>query len=1015
MAEINAKLFHKRAIKYLSAWKDATASSKLDDFDFDCMVVAVGDAGDEDSSYFKGTVVHNWLFGYEFPDTLVLVTPTKFTVLTSSKKAKYFEPLQTKAVENRVTLEILARPKDEKENADLLQTFINKIEGTKVGYFPKDRYTGKFLNEWNKVLAASERAIDKVDGTKSWSVVMAVKDEEEVKHLSTAAKLSSLVMKNYLYGTILQAIDKNKTVTHAALSESTEGLLEEENSKRLAALKIPNNIAMGDAEWCYPPIIQSGGKYDLKPSAQSDESPLNAGTVICAVGVRYNAYCSTIGRTLLFINDKKRAKHYTTLVELQKHLLSNVIKDGVKCSDVQSEAQKFLEKANPELLHHLTLNLGSVIGIDFRDPNFTINAKTQRPLRNGMVLNLSVGFEKLESDLSDKQNKIYALFLADTVLITTEGCQLLTDMNKELKDINFNLRDDPAKENGRASITSPKQQKNSKVVSSKLRNDDRGDDQTDDVKKRDHQRVLSVKVQQAGLERFAEGDTGDKKAERATFRKYETYRNNAAMPPDVKNLQIVVDRRTQAIILPIFNQAVPFHITTLKNVTKSDEGEYSYLRFNFITPGAGVRKESNKEVFEDPNATFIRSLSYRSAEIGRFNEIHREVTELKKVSIKREAERAQLADLVEQDKLVEVKGKRPSRLAEVYARPQLEGKRAWGDLEIHTNGLRYVSHGHVLFSNIQHLFFQPCQGELIVILHINLKHPIMIGKRKTKDVQFYRDVVDASFDETGNRKRRFNYGDEDELKAEQEERKRREQLDKEFKAFAEKISEASDRSVDVEVPYRELGFQGVPFKQNVLMQPTQNCLVHLTEPPFLVVTMSDIEVAHLERVSFGLKNFDLVFVFKDFTKPVVHINTIAMSSLDTVKDWLNESDVSFSEGPVNLNWGPIMKTINEDPADFFRQGGWAFLRTDGEDSDGGESDEESEFAISGSDASSESDSESEFDSNASGSDSGSASASGSDEEEEESEEEDRGKKSKSKNKRSSEDDTSPRATKKQKR
>ena len=40
-------------------------------------------------------------------------------------------------------------------------------------------------------------------------------------------------------------------------------------------------------------------------------------------------------------------------------------------------------------------------------------------------------------------------------------------------------------------------------------------------------------------------------------------------------------------------------------------------------------------------------------------------------------------------------GKRPSRLAEVYARPQLEGKRSWGDLEIHTNGLRYVSHGRM--------------------------------------------------------------------------------------------------------------------------------------------------------------------------------------------------------------------------------------------------------------------------------------------------------------------------------
>lgn len=65
----------------------------------------------------------------------------------------------------------------------------------------------------------------------------------------------------------------------------------------------------------------------------------------------------------------------------------------------------------------------------------------------------------------------------------------------------------------------------------------------------------------------------------------------------------------------------------------------------------------------------------------------------------------------------------------------------------------------------------------------------MIGKKKTKDVQFYREVSDASFDETGNRRRRVNYGDEDELAAEQEERRRRGLLNKEFQAFSEKIGE----------------------------------------------------------------------------------------------------------------------------------------------------------------------------------------------------------------------------------
>lgn len=48
-----------------------------------------------------------------------------------------------------------------------------------------------------------------------------------------------------------------------------------------------------------------------------------------------------------------------------------------------------------------------------------------------------------------------------------------------------------------------------------------------------------------------------------------------------------------------------------------------------------------------------------------------------------------MADLVEQDKLIEIRARRPPRLGEVFSRPALEGKRLPGDLEIHTNGIRY--------------------------------------------------------------------------------------------------------------------------------------------------------------------------------------------------------------------------------------------------------------------------------------------------------------------------------------
>jgi len=102
----------------------------------------------------------------------------------------------------------------------------------------------------------------------------------------------------------------------------------------------------------------------------------------------------------------------------------------------------------------------------------------------------------------------------------------------------------------------------------------------------------------------------------------------------------------------------------------------------------------------------------------------------------------------------------------------------------------------------------------------------------------------------------------------------------------------------------------------------------------------------LERVQFTLKQFDLVFIFKDLTKTPLHINSIQSAQLDDVKNWLDSVDIPLSVGPVNLNWGAIMKTINESPYEFFQQGGWSFLggATGGDESDGEDGlESESEF------------------------------------------------------------------------
>jgi len=136
-------------------------------------------------------------------------------------------------------------------------------------------------------------------------------------------------------------------------------------------------------------------------------------------------------------------------------------------------------------------------------------------------------------------------------------------------------------------------------------------------------------------------------------------------------------------------------------------------------------------------------------------------------------------------------------------------------------------------------------------------------------------------------------------------------------------------------------------KSTCYVMPAVHALVELTEPPWFVVPLEDIEVAHFERIVYGLKNFDLVFVMKDFSVKPVTVSAINVEHLDALKTWLDSCDIKFYEGPANLNWTQIMKHINSMwLEEFYEEGGWKNV-LELEDSEGEEGedpeDAESDF------------------------------------------------------------------------
>ncbi|KAI1344917.1 FACT complex subunit spt-16 [Xylariaceae sp. FL0016] len=980
---IDSRLFQERITHFVNAWKSDKRAGDHVFSGVSSIVIMMGKV-EENPEFHKNNAMHFWLLGYEFPTTLMLLTTDGLHIVTTAKKAKHLEKLKG----GRFPIEVLVRGKDAGMNEKQFAQIADHINsaGKKVGVLTKDTSKGPFVDEWKKVFGEKCSDVEQVDMSTALSTAaFSIKDEAELRSMRTASKACVALMNPYFLDQMSDILDQEKKVKHSALASKIDSRLDEEGWWKTVELpgkgqKLPSDFDPTMLDWNLGPAVQSGGKYDLKLQAPPTDDNLHAGVIIAGMGLRYKSYSSAIARTFLVDPNKTQESAYKCLFNVH-NLVIKEIRDGATAKDIYGKALGYIKSKKPDLENHFVKNVGYGIGIEGKDPTLLLSGKNSRTLKDGMTLCITTGFTDIVNPTPpDKLSKTYSLVITDTIRVTKSEPVVFTgDAPTELDATSFFFKDDEEME-----PTPKKEKKDSRVgavatkniTSTRLRSERTTQvDEDQEKKRKDHQKELAAKKQREGLKRFAEETSGQNGAEVKKFKKFESYKRDNELPSKTKNLEIIVDQKKGTVVLPVMGRPVPFHIHTIKNASKNDEGEWSYLRINFLSPGQGVGRKDDQP-FEDASAHFVRSLTFRSLDGDRYEEIATQISNMKKDATKKEQEKKDMEDVVEQEKLVEIRNRRPPVMDNVFIRPAMEGKRVPGKIEIHQNGIRYQSplstqqRVDVLFSNIRHLFFQPCDHELIVVIHIHLKDPIIIGnKKKTKDVQFYREATDIQFDETGNRKRKYRYGDEDEFEQEQEERRRRADLDRQFKSFADKIADAGkNENIEVDMPLRDLGFQGVPFRSNVYIQPTTDCLIQVTEPPFMVITLEDVEVAHLERVQFGLKNFDLVFVFKDFARAPFHINTIPVESLDDVKEWLDSSDISFSEGPLNLNWPTIMKTVTADTHGFFADGGWSFLQNDSDDEGSEEEEEESAFEVDESDleaASESSEEDSDFDSNAS--------------------------------------------------
>lgn len=938
-----------------------------------CAIAVATPPPSEDIRYQKSLALSMWFFGRELPETIMVFMSRQIYFLCRQRECDVLKPLKmpvSKAVGVDVVLHSLEKGDD---GSALMDEVIRAVcahsesNSVVIGLSVREKPEGKVLEAWSEKLHGSRLKLS--DVSSGISELLAVKDVTEIMYVKKAAYLTASVLRKYVIPKLEKIIMDEKKVPHSKLMDLTEKIL-------LYPTKINVKLKAENVDICYPPIFQSGGKYDLRPSAFSNDDDLfydSGSLIVCAMGAKYNGYCSNVARTFLIDCAEEKCNAYKVLRQAHSAAIA-ALTPGSKASASYQAAVAVVRGEAPDLLPFLTKSGGTGIGIEFRETWLSLNEKNDRTLKEGMIFNVSLGFQNLPSKTGDDKTKEFSLWLADTVLICKEKPEVLTALvSKADADAFYSFDEEktespsvkpalktelmlppkekpvlkaelmlPLKENLRSSSRTPKEYLRKQLQSEILR-------------KRSNETAMRS---DAANHELLEGH--------GRFRAMDelvAYKNASDMPRS-NRLEIQVDKQNEAVLLPIYGIIVPFHVCTVKKAEiRGDSNRGVYVCITFNVPGTASSLQ-DPHLQTNASLVFLKAVTFLSKDRRHAEEVVQSMMTLKRGVM----ERARRASLVGQEKLQlrEVMTRDKIQLLDLWIRPSFggRGRKVPGTLVVHVNGFQYtVSKSEkvdIMFRNIKHAFFQPAERDMITLIHFHLYNEIMVGNKKTRDVQLYIEVMDA-VDSIGLKRR--SAWDPDEIEEEQCERARRNEIKRQFELFVKRVDSIwsqprfAQLGLQFESPLQKLGFNGVHGRTTCFIVPTPSCLVQLIESPFLVTSVREVDIVCLERVALGQKSFDMVFVFQDLKQDVIRIEVIPMTSLDKIKDWLNDSNLKYYETKLNLNWRKVLKAIMDDPVSD-KNDRWEFLNPDASDSDSESSETEDEhYEPSDGESGSESDDE----------------------------------------------------------
>jgi nucleosome binding factor SPN SPT16 subunit len=151
--------------------------------DIDGLCICAGLSSD-DHLYTKSSSLHLYLLGYEFSDTVLLLTKGTLYFMASEKKCGIWRDQILPHAENYQTkIELLEKTKDDGMNREHMNRLLNAVrgkdnKGKKIGSLFKLQYDGKFISTWMDMVKGSQ--LEMFEAAPAIGKLLSIKDENEL-------------------------------------------------------------------------------------------------------------------------------------------------------------------------------------------------------------------------------------------------------------------------------------------------------------------------------------------------------------------------------------------------------------------------------------------------------------------------------------------------------------------------------------------------------------------------------------------------------------------------------------------------------------------------------------------------------------------------------------------------------------------------------------------------------------------------------------------------------------------